>query len=204
MTTHNSDNVLVSYANVLYAPVGTALPDETTVEFDDYESWSGWTLLGYTTTPTTFSYSYETFDVEVQQSASPIKSSKIGETLTVSFTLAQFEGEILALVMDGASEDTAAGAGQKAFTEVKSGGDTELTEYAFAIEGYRTDSTGTKQPVRIFVHRGSLTMNGDIAFDKGGVTQIPCQVTALADSTKPVGEQLITAHIVTGPATTTA
>jgi len=188
---------------VLYAPLATSLPDETTVAFNTYASWTGWTLLGYTTTPTTFSYSYETFDVEVQQSASPIKSSKTNENLTIGFALAQFEGAILALVMDGSSNNTAASAGQKAFTEVKAGGDTELNNYMFAIEGYRTDTAGTKQPVRIFIHKGSLTMNGDIAFDKAGVTQIPCQVTALADSTKVIGEQLITVHIVTGPATTT-
>ncbi len=203
MTTFNSDDVLVTPGTVLYAPKGTALPDESTVEYNSYVDWTGWTLLGYTTEPANFSYSYETFDVEVQQSASPIKTSKTTETLTLSFTLAQFDPDILALVMDGAATNTAAGPGQKAFSEVKAGGDTQLTEYAFALEGYRTDLAGTKQPVRVFLHRGSLTMNGDISFDKAGVTQIPCQVTALADSTKPVGEQLLTLHIVTGAATTT-
>jgi len=106
-------------------------------------------------------------------------------------------------VLDGATTPTAAGPGQKAFSEVKAGGDTQLTEYAFALEAYRTDAAGTKQPVRVFVHRGTLTINGDIPFDKAGVTQIPCQVTALADSTKEVGTQLVTIHLVTGAATTT-
>lgn len=207
MPTFNSDDVLVTPANVLYAPVGTALPDESTVEYNAdsgaYTSWIGWTLLGYTTSPATFTYGYETFDVEVQQSAAPIKSSKTNESLTLSFTLGQFDADILALVLDGAAEDTAAGAGQKAFSEVKAGGDTQLSEYMFALEAYRTDVAGNKQPVRVFLHRGILAVNGDIAFDKGGVTQIPCQVTGLADSTKPVGEQLVTIQVVTGGATTT-
>lgn len=207
MPTFNSDDVLVTPANVLYAPVGTALPDESTVEYNAdsgaYTSWTGWTLLGYTTAPATFTYGYETFDVEVQQSAAPIKSSKTNESLTLSFTLAQFDADILALVLDGTASPTAAGPGQKAFDEVKAGGDTELSEYMFALEAYRTDSAGTKQPVRVFLHRGVLAVNGDIAFDKAGVTQVPCQVTALADSTKPVGEQLVTIQIVTGAATTT-
>lgn len=208
MPTFNSDDVLVTPANVLYAPVGTALPDESTVEYNAdsgaYTSWTGWTLLGYTTAPTSFTYGYETFDVEVQQSAAPIKSSKTNETLTLSFTLAQFDADILALVLDGTANDTAAGPGQKAFSQVDAGGDTQLSEYMFAVEAYRTEpSTGIKQPVRIFVYRGSLSVNGDISFDKGGVTQVPCQVTALADSTKPVGSQLVSVQIITGGATTT-
>jgi len=204
MPTFNSDDVLVTPANVLYAPVGTALPDESTVEYNSYGDWSGFTLLGYTTSPTSFTYGYETFDVEVQQSAAPIKSSKTNETLTLSFTLAQFDPDILALVLDGTANDTAAGPGQKAFSQVDAGGDTQLSEYMFAIEAYRTEpGTGIKQPVRIFVYRGSLSVNGDISFDKGGVTQVPCQVTALADSTKPVGSQLVSVQIITGGATTT-
>lgn len=208
MPTFNSDDVLVTPANVLYAPVGTALPDESTVEYNAdsgaYTSWTGWTLLGFTTSPSTFTYGYETFDVEVQQSAAPIKSSKTNETLTLGFTLAQFDPDILALVLDGTANDTAAGPGQKAFSEVTAGGDTQLSEYAFALEAYRTEpGTGVKQPVRVFLHRGILTVNGDISFDKGGVTQIPCQVTGLADSSKAVGSQLVTIQVVTGAATTT-
>jgi hypothetical protein len=207
MPAFSSDDVLVSYANVLYSPVGTALPDETTVAWNAdsgaYTSWTGWTLLGYTSAPTTFTYAYEVFEVSVEQVAAPIKRSKTNETLTISTSLAQFDADILALVLDGTATPTAAGASQKAYDKVVAGGDTELNEYQFAFEGYRVDDAGTKQPVRLFVYRATLTQNGDTAFDKGGVTSIPIQIQALGDSTKSAGQNLVEIHVVTGPTTTT-
>lgn len=194
-------NVLVAEARVLYAAVGTTLPDETSVDYADYASWTSFTELGYTTTPTSFTYSYDEFGVDVQQSTVPIKRRKTAENLSISCTLAEFSGANLAFVMDGTNVTTAAGASQKGFDQITTGGDTNLPEWLFAFEGYRPDSAGTKQPVRIFVHKATVTVNGDIPFDKGGVTQLPITINALADGSKAVGAQLLEVHIVTAPAT---
>ena len=205
MPAYSADDVIVSEASVLYAPTGTTIPDETSVAWYDnggtFSNWTGWTLLGYTTTPTTLGYSYDLFEVDVQQSTVPIKRRKTSESLVIGTTLAQFDGDILALVLGGTNTDTAAGASQKAFSQVVAGGDTNLSEYMFAIEGYRpSNSTGTKQPVRVFVYKATINVNGDIPFDKAGTTQIPVQINALADTSKAIGQQLVRIDIVTDDA----
>jgi len=207
MPAFNSDDVLISYANVLYSPTGTALPDETSVVWNSnsgaYTAWTGWTLLGYTASPTAFNYTYETVEATVQQVTAPVRRGKVSESLVISTSLAQFDSDILALVLDGTATPTSAGASQKAYDKVVAGGETELNEYQFGFEGYRVDDYGTKQPVRLFVYRATLTQNGDSTFDKAGQTVIPIQITALGDSSKASGANLVEIHIVTGPTTTT-
>jgi hypothetical protein len=201
MASYTSDSVLVAEAAILYAPTGTALPDETSVAWNTFGSWTGWTMLGYTTQPTTFTYAYDTLQVDVQQSLAPIKQRKINESVVLASALAQFEGALLALVLSGTNVTTAAGAGQKGFDRVTTGGDPALTERMFAIEGWRQDSAGTKQPVRCFIYRGTITANGAVPFNKSAVTEIPITITGLGDSTKAIGANLLEWQIVTAPAT---
>ena len=201
MPNFSADDVLVGEGNFLYAPLATALPDETTVAWGAYDSWTGWTHFGYTTEPLTFNYGYEEFGVDVQQSLSNLKRRKTSETLTISTTLAQFTGDILALVTGGTNTDTAAGASQKGFSRTVFGGDTNLPEYMFAVEGYRIDDVGTKQPVRLFIYKGTITLNGDTPFAKDGVTGLPITVSGLTDSDRAIGAQLGESQIVTSAAT---
>jgi len=205
MASFSASDVLVADARVLWAATGTALPDETTVDWNDstgaYTNWTDFTMMGYTLVPTVINYTYETFEVDVQQSASPIKRSRNTERITAATTLAQFDGDLLALILGGTNTDTAAGASQKGFSEIKAGGNTALAEYLFAIEGYRLDTNNNEQPVRVFIHRGTIRQDGDIPFDKAGATGMPVIIEGLADSSKATGEQLVQIQIVTAPAT---
>ncbi len=200
MASYTSDSVLVAEAAILYAPTGTSLPDETSVAWNTFGSWTGWTMLGYTTQPTTLTYNYDLFQVDVQQSLAPIKQRKTNESVVIGSALAQFEGALLALVLGGSNSDTAAGVGQKAFSRVVAGGDPAMTERMFAIEGWR-EVSGVKQPVRVFIYRGTISANGDIPFDKNAVTAIPITITGLGDSTKSAGQNLLEIQIVTAAAT---
>lgn len=198
---YSSASVIVSPVDVLYAPMGTALPDETTVAWRTFTGWhANWVHLGYTMTPTSMNYTYDVTEVSVEQVTSPIKRSKTNERVTFNLELAQFEGANLALILDGTNTPTAAGAGQKAFSRVVAGGSTTLNEYMFAIEGVRPDSAGTDQPFRIFVYRATIRANGDIQFAKANGTALPVIVEGLTDTTKTVGQQLLEVQIVTAPA----
>lgn len=197
----SADDVLVGEANWLWAPLGTALPDETTVGLNDFGNWTGWTHLGYTTAPTSMSYTKEEFKVMVQQAGSPIKKKKTSETMTLGTTLAQFTGDTIALLYQGTNTDTAAGASQKAFSRVTGGGDSALPEYMVAVEGYRDDATDTPQPVRIFLYKATLSASGDVPFDRAAVAGIPITAEGLADATRPIGSQTYEIHIVTAAAT---
>lgn len=198
---YSAIDVIVGAANLLYAPTGTTLPDETTVVHNDFANWpAGWIHLGYTEDPPTFNYTYDVFQVEAQQSTAALKRSKTSEALVISTNLLQFDGDHLALATGGTNVTTAAAAGQKGFDRVTTGGGTSLTEYMFALESYREDVNGDLQPVRVFLYRGTITANGDIAFAKAAATTIPVQITGLLDDTKAVGAQLMEAIIVTAPA----
>lgn len=197
-----SNDILVAEANILYAPKGSTIPDETTVAWNSFAAWdTAWKHLGYTAEASRIGYNYDTFELEVEQTTQPVIQRKVSERFTLDFVLAQFSGENLALVTGGTATVTAAGASQKGYTKVVAGGDTNLNEYLFAIEGYRPDSVGTKQPVRIFIWRATLRLNGNIQFSKNAGTTIPVQIVGLADTSKSVGQQLFEAHIVTAPAT---
>lgn len=199
----STSDILVTAANILYAPKGTALPDETTVAVNDFDAWpSGWEHLGYTATPASTSYTYDVFELGVEQSTSPIIQRKTNERAVTDVALSQFNGRNLALLLDGTATTTAAGASQKAYTKVVAGGSPNLLEYMFALEGYRpADSNGSAQPVRIFFYRGTIRVNGSIEFAKGAGTSLPAQITALVDASKPSGQGLLEIHLVTNPAT---
>jgi hypothetical protein len=198
----SSDDVLVGAANLVYAPTGTTLPDESSVDVNDFANWpSGWIHLGYTQAAPSFSYSYEVFEVEAQQATAPLKRSKISEVMQITSDLLQISGDHVALVTGGSNTDTPAGAGQKGYSKVTAGGSTDLPEYMFALEGYRADDDDDLQPVRLFLWRATIQPNGDIAFAKDGATVIPIQISALTDSSKSIGAQLYEMHIVTAKAT---
>ena len=197
----NASDILVTAANLLYAPLLTAIPDETTVAWNDFDAWTGWTHLGYTASPTTINYNYGVFALPVEQSTSPVIQRKTDEQATIDMALSQFSAENFALLTDGTITTTAAGVGQKAFKKIVTGGAPNLLEYMLALEGYRPAAKGTPQPVRIFFYRATIRQNGAITFNKGGVTTLPAQASALLDSTKAIGAQLMEVHIVTAPAT---
>lgn len=200
MPNFSTNDILIAEANLLYAPTGTSLPDETTVAWNAYDSWTSWTHLGYTDAVSNVSYSYEEFAYTPEQALSPVVRRKISETMELTFSLAQLSAAHLALLTGGTATATAAGASQKAFTEVVGGGDTAITQYMFALEGYRLDSSGNKQPVRLFFHKASIMLNGQIPFGKNTAATVPVTVKADTDSTQDAGEQLFVAHFVTAPA----
>jgi hypothetical protein len=196
----NAADVLVTAANILYAPLATALPDETTVAWNDFDAWTGWEHLGYTASPTTLNYSYEVFALPVEQSTSPVIQRKINEQATIDMVLSQFSDDNIALLTDGTITVTAPGASQKGFSKIVTGGSANLPEYMLALEGYRPADNGTPQPIRVFFYRTTIRLNGGIPFNKAGGTTLPAQATALLDSAKAVGAQLMEIHIVTAPA----
>lgn len=194
-------DVLVTAANIMYAPLTTALPDETTVIWNDLDGWPvGWVHLGYTATPSRITYTYDVFELSVEQSTAPIIQRKTNERAVVDIAFSQFNGRNLALLTDGTAADVAAGASQKGWTRVITGGSTDLPEYMFALEGLRPDAAGGDQPVRVFFYRATVRVNGSIEFAKAAGTNLPAQITALLDSTKAVGAQLLEIHIITAPA----
>lgn len=197
-----TSEIMIAPVNIYYAPTGTANPDETSIDFA--EAWGGaWVNAGYTTAALTMNLDVETFELEVQQSTSPVKGMKVRETLTFETVLAELTAAHMKLAMGSSStvSTTAAGAGQKGYEEVGLGGEAYMPEYKFGFEGYLLSAANAKLPVRIFVHRATFVLGGALEFSKSAAAGIPIRVQAWADTAQSEGQQLFVFQRVTAVAT---
>ena len=193
-------DIIIGPARVLYAPVGEAIPDETTVAYG--AAWGGnWEEIALTKTPFTMNRDISTFDAMVEQSTLPVKRAVTEEKVAFETTLAELTATNLQLGMGGTATSTPAGAGQVAFEEVVAGGQAVLDERQWAVEGVYIDAANNKFPIRMFIWRATAVLNGELAFGKGDSSGIPLRIDSLGDLTKPVGQQLFKFQKVTAAAT---
>lgn len=193
-------DVLVSGATVLYSDTGTALPDETSVGFNAYGSWSSWTTVGETATPVGVDHSKSYYAYETQQRSYATDMRTVARSTSVNFAVDELSGAMLALLLDGTNTATGAGAGQKAYNAITWGSNITTTTKQWAFEGYRLDSAGTQQPVRFFFYKAVLSVAGEFVFNKGNHTVVPCTLYCMADTSKTAGQDVGLIHLVTAPA----
>ncbi len=195
----STSDIMIAPANIWDSALGTALPDETTVAYG--AAWpAGWTSVGYTLTPLAMAYETEDFELEVEQLPNVVKRQKVKENLTLECTLAELTAINLKLAM-GSSQTvgtTAAAASQHAYEEISMGGEIYLPEYQIGFEGYLLDSSNHQLPVRLFLWRANIVLNGNLEFAKAAAAGIPVQIKALAYTTQPAGQQLLRFQRVTG------
>lgn len=192
-------DILIGPASIWYAPVGEALPDETSIAYGG--DWGGnWAQIAMTLEPVSINRDISTVDVMIEQSTLPVKRAVTEEKVAFETVLAEFTAAHLALGMEGTTTTTAAGVGQVGYEEVEGGGQPTPTEYAWGIEGKYVNAAGVAFPVRIFIYRGTVVFNGELQFAKGEASGIPMRIDALADLTKVVGKQLWKIQKVTAAA----
>lgn len=193
-------DILLSPAKIYYAPVGEALPNPNSIAYG--VAWAGnWKDLGYTLTPITVGFNKEIYKLEVQQVTLPLKGLVTTEEVTLETTLAEITAANMALAFGGTVNTTAAGTAQVALEELKSGGSSSITYYAWGLEGLYVDASNNQLPVRVLIYRGSAVLNGNLNFSKSEPVGIPLQISAWADTTKTAGQQLWTFQKTTGPHT---
>jgi hypothetical protein len=194
----NTD-ILLAPATIYRSATGVALPDETAVAYG--AAWGeGWTNLGYTLQPLSVNLEVQKLRVFVEQLTNAVKSKITEKTLMFESVLAEFTGDNVAMAFGGTNEDTPAAVGQVGFSEVNMGGETGQTTYQWGFEGFLQLDNGVQLPVRIFLYRGTCTMNGQLQFSKAAAVGIPIQIESEADTSKATGSQLIKIQIVTSEA----
>lgn len=194
------ENILATYAKIWYAPVGTAIPDETSVAYG--ASWGGsWAYLGDTLTPLTVGTSTTKRQVKVQQSTAPVKEFMTGQEFTLKTVLAEHTPGAYNLLWQGTLTATAAGASQKAYSELVFGGESAIPQYKWGFEILYQDTNGVNHPWRYIFHKGSVSQDGDLEFDRENEKGIPVSITILSDTSLPLGEQGGVIQFVTAPAT---
>lgn len=187
-------NILKTGAVLWYAPTGESKPDESSVAYGG--SWGGnWARVGYTKQQLTLAYESEETDIEVEEVLAPVKRFRISESLTVETVLAELTAAYLQLAASNQDTvtETPQGTDQDAYEETGLGGEVILTEKAWGFEGLYIDADGNEQPVRIFVHKGTARVNGELEFSQkaDGYPGIPIQIKALADTTQSTGQELL-------------
>ena len=197
-------NIVHTGAWLYNAPVGEANPDETTVAYG--AAWGGnWVRVGYTKAPLTVAYESEEADIAVEEELPPVKRFRTSENLTLETTLAELTAEYLQLAAANQATVTtvAAGAAQKAYEYTTMGGDPTLTERKWGFEWRHIQADGVEQPGRIFVHKGTAMINGNLEFSQKSddYPGVPIQIKALSDTTQNAGAKLVRFERVTAPTT---
>ena len=190
--------IMKSNAVLWFAPVGEAVPDETSV--DAGVVWGGnWERLGATKEPLTMLYEDERAYVNVEEYLSPVHRFKTSESLTIETVLAEIDADYLAVMIGGTVAVTAAGGGQKGFDSLPVGNDALLIAYAFGFEGIHVDSAGVELTLRVFVYRATAKVGGELTFSKreDDYTGVPITIEALSDSATP--GRLLVIEKVTAP-----
>jgi hypothetical protein len=198
-------DILIGPGKLYRSPVATANPDESTVAFG--AAWAGdWVNMAdlLEGSPVVLSIAEEFTKVYTEQSTAPKNAVRTRREVMIKATLAEHSVANMAILLQGTSETTAAaGGGQKGYTEIPFGTESEIDFYKWGIEAYRKDATGVNQPVRWFLHKGYIRLAGDINYAKKNPTGIPIEITILGDGSQSAGEELGILQIVTAAATAT-
>lgn len=196
-------HILIGPGKIYYAPVGEANPDDTTIDFG--EAWGGnWADLGdfLEGNPVVLSMPEEMTKVYTERSTAPKNAVRTRREPIVKATLAEHSPTNMALVLSGTATPTAAGAAQKAVTDITFGTGSEVDFYKWGIEAFMKDDNDTPQPVRWFLHKGFIKLAGDTSYAKQNPTGIPIEITIFGDGSQAANAELGTLQFVTGPATT--
>lgn len=198
-------DVILGPGRLYRAPVATANPDESTVAYG--AAWGGsWTDMGDFPegSPITIALAEDIYKVYGEQSTVAQAVTRTRREATVKGALLETSIANWAIALQGTAETTAAaGGGQKGYSEIPFGAQTDVTLYKWGIEALRVDSANANQPIRWFFHKGFFRMTGDVQYAKTKETMLPFEITIIGDDTQTAGEELGILQIVTAAATAT-
>jgi hypothetical protein len=198
-------DVILGPGKLYRAPVATANPDESTVVYG--AAWGGsWIDMGDFPegTPITIALAEEVYKVYSEQLTVALGVTRTRREAMVKGALLETSIANWAIALQGTAETTpAAGGGQKGYSEIPFGAQTDVTLYKWGIEALRIDAANANQPIRWFFHKGFFRMTGDVQYAKTKETVLPFEITIIGDDTQSAGEELGIIQIVTAAATAT-
>lgn len=198
-------DVILGPGKLYRAPVATANPDESTVAYG--AAWGGaWVDMGDFPegSPITIGLDESVYKVYSEQSTVAQAVTRTRRETLVKGSLLELSVANWAIALQGTAETTAAaGGGQKGYTEIPFGAQTDVTLYKWGIEALRVDSANANQPIRWFFHKGFFRMTGEVQYAKTKESVLPFEISVIGDSTQTANEELGILQIVTSAATAT-
>jgi hypothetical protein len=198
-------DVLIGPGRLYRAPVATANPDESTIDFG--EAWGGsWIDMGDFPegSPIAIGLAEEVYKVYSEQLTVALNVSRTRREALVKGSLLELTLANWAVALQGTAETTAAaGGGQKGYSEIPFGAQADVTLYKWGVEALRVDANNFNQPVRWFFHKGFFRMTGEVTYGKTKESALAFEITVLGDLTQASGEELGIYQEVSAQATAT-
>jgi hypothetical protein len=187
------------------SPLATANPDESTIDFD--EAWGGsWIDMGDFPegSQITVSIKDTIYKVYSERKTTARAVTRTRREAMAKGALLDHTPANMAIALQGTAETTpAAGGGQKGFTEIPFGSQSEVDLYKWGVEGHLIDDDGNKQPVRWFFHQGFFMTTSEISYSKTKESMIGFEIHIIGDDDQAAGEDLGILQLVTDQATGT-
>jgi hypothetical protein len=197
---YDIDNLLVGAVRILYAPTTEPIPDsiaDVIGMVSPYHALTGWKDIGATKESFTYTRSFDTEGLEIQQSTSALFEEITSIARTIECSLAEFNPEVLALIEGAESTPgtVAAAANASAQKVVKFGSFSTLERFRWAFISRRNKASGlVTEPGAGGATRGRLVMgvlnqaqlasdDADIEQAKGELTAAGVKFTAFPDET---------------------
>jgi len=197
-TYKKAENIVISPGDLYIAPAGTTRP---TPNLGFKGVWpDGWRYMGFTADSISINIEREFMDKMVEQFMGKVGSEVIGETLTITTTLAELTMQNLQTVWGGEFTDVAAGVGTNAYERLRGGGSSCSQTMLWGIEAsYLKESTCVRYPIRFFC-LGEGARGAELAFKKGEQVGLPFTISGSHDTSLAEGIQLFEMYKVTGAA----
>jgi hypothetical protein len=202
MAEPNVGNILKTGAVLWLAPAGEALPSGDDIAAG--AAWGGnWARVGFTKAPVAVKYEDEEHEIEVEEFLAAVDRVRIKESILIETVLAEVTGDYLKLGAGGVVTSVTATASVTGKDILEAGNDNVKPKFVVGFEGTYVNAAGVSLPVRFFVHRATIKLNGELTFSKknGEYSGVPVQIAGLGNTTGSPSGRLFKFEKITAPKT---
>lgn len=180
-------DLFIGAANIYVGGSAPATGSGTKMSFTSGVPSTGGTIVGLTGGPATFKLERTKKEIEVEQALSPVKVLAINELVTLEFSIKEIDFSKLQQYMTGTS--LTVDSSSTPHTRFIAGGGSALVPTS-VVTLVATDVT--KSPTvytGICLYQAYMSETFEIPFAKGTDTMVKVVMKALADTTRPIGDQ---------------
>jgi len=172
-----------SLAQALYFfTVGQFAPDDV-IKGAPEEIYIDGLFMGHAHGSLDIEHSVETSDIEVNESLLPVRTIKTGESFSIAVPLAEVTLEHIKDVWGISAQIDDLGDGRRRLTF---GGDTAIAEKSVML----ILPAGSGKKFALTFYRCAVLASGSLSWSKEEQVDLPIQLTVLADTSRPAGDQV--------------
>lgn len=172
-----------SVAQALYFYTAGAFSPDDVIKGAVEEIYIDGLFMGHTHGSLDIEHGVETSEIEVDQSLLPVRTIKAGETFSLSVPLAEVTLEHIKEVWGISAEIEELGSGRRRLTF---GGDTAIVEKPVML----ILPAGSGKKFALTFYRTAVLAAGTLSWGKDEQVDLPIQLTVLADTSRPAGDQV--------------